>query len=95
MAPRTQAERAAKIWISTPALSLYVNAHRVPSIAVLRSMYELATKSGRAHLICTWEELVELRALAKLSTQKNRTQKKPSAREASARKASSRQKVRP
>jgi len=67
MAPRTQAERAAKIWISTPALSLYVNARRVPSIAVLRSIYALAREGGEERLACSWDELVELRALAKAS----------------------------
>jgi len=64
---RTQAERAAQIWVSTPALSLYVNARRIPSIAILRLLYQLAEEGGRAQLPCTWAELVQLRELAKSS----------------------------
>jgi hypothetical protein len=65
MEPRSQTERAQKIWISKPALSLYVNARRVPSIAVLRLMYASAEEGGQEQIPCSWEELTALRALAK------------------------------
>lgn len=65
MERRTQAERASQIWVSKPALSHYVNARRIPSVATLQLMYTLAAEGGRASLPCNLAELLRLRELAR------------------------------
>ncbi|GAA4538068.1 hypothetical protein [Amycolatopsis samaneae] len=65
MTPRTQAARARQLWISTSALSLYVNARRVPSAKTLERLHSLADQGGHAQLPCSLPELLELRELAR------------------------------